>query len=137
MHYLSPHRQKGIISSFITPAFHSANACITNPFHSGNATFHYGFIHFSHNCICTQAFNSFCRYCSLFHCGYLCCPLILCHLHTDTPTARAQNNASPLPGFFQRTNNLFIYFIPKLSYLMFLSCFLTAKLLQAKLLHFV
>jgi len=57
-------------------------------------------------------------------CGFPCSPLILCHHHTDTPAARAQNNASPLLGIFQRTNNVFIYFIPKHSNASFLSCFL-------------
>ncbi len=60
-----------------------------------------------------------------------------CHQHTDSPTARAQNNASPLSGFFHRTNNVFYFFIPKHSYATVLSCFLEAMLLQAKLLHFV
>jgi len=93
-------------------SLHLHSIPLTLPLRSSNTTFHFDFDHFTHNCICTQVFNSFRRYCSLFLCAHPGCPLILCHQHTDASTARAQNYASPL---WVSANTPIMYFVIFLS----------------------
>ncbi len=59
-----------------------------------NATFHFGFVHFTPNSFCTHANNPFQRYCSFQLCAILNWPLLFSCSHRY-PTAQAKNHASP------------------------------------------
>jgi hypothetical protein len=82
---------KDISSSFIPPSLLFATASITLKLHYGNASIHFGFIHFTPNFSIPHCQHPFHRYCSFPHCAILRCPLIFSNTH-HYPTAQAKTS---------------------------------------------